>query len=748
MNTLSRRSAALMITTAVGLAVAGASWGQTAPVAASGSTAATNEIAEIVVTAEKKSELASRTPVALTAVTGENLKSAGVVAVSDLQNLVPSLTVGRDPFGVNLNIRGVTSTDNTSKGDQGIGFNVDGVPIGRPIEQGLAFFDVDRVEVLRGPQGTLYGKSTTGGAINVITRKPTQEFGGSMDVELGNYNTKRGNAALNVPVNDHLALRIAGNFNDRDGFLQTNDNSAARNDQNDLSARATALITFTPDMSLTLSLTGGHVGGVGSSNAILSRVLNSSGESQRQVIGNPFGGRIKDDFANENWEFSAGLGLARLTYVGAHLRYNAHDKTSSTNDPLSNYQGPPPAVATFNWRDYRGKFVTDSHELRFSNQEPGPVDWVVGANWYKEDIHESDHNWSAPATNPTLAGSRNGIDPLNNTIHTTYGVFGQATWHVTDQIGLVLGGREGHDEVQRIGTFAAGPGPYLDPQGRPCVAPNDCVGGRNDGTQSAKKFTYRAGVNFQATPSNLIYASIATGYKSGGFNDFDPKTGGTAPYEPEDLISYELGYKGKLAPNVRLNSSLFYYDYKKNQVSSLVNISGNFVIYTRAAPTKISGWENELTWRVTPNDQIEGSVVFLSSEYKSFKAGIFQNVDWSGNSLDKTPKVALTGGYTHNWDLADGSTVSFRVFSKYSGSYLVSSFTDALHFRQKAYTRTDVSLRYDRQDKKIWTELFARNLEGNIQALSAGGFNAALPLAASAAVTEPRYFGVRVGLNY
>ena len=120
---------------------------------------------------------------------------------------------------MNISIRGVTSTDNTSKGDEGIAFNVDGIPIGRPVEEGLALFDVSRIEVLRGPQGTLYGKSSTGGAINVITNRPANSFQATADMDAGNYDSRRENFMVNVPVSDKLYLRVAASANDRDGYL-------------------------------------------------------------------------------------------------------------------------------------------------------------------------------------------------------------------------------------------------------------------------------------------------------------------------------------------------------------------------------------------------------------------------------------------------------------------------------------------------------------------------------------------------
>lgn len=260
-------------------------------------------IEEVVVTAQKKTELASKTPIALTAYNGEALKAQGVVSVSDLQNLAPSVNIGRDGFGVNVNIRGVTTTDTTSKGEQGISFNVDGVAIGRPTIQGLSFFDVERVEVLRGPQGTLYGKSSTGGAINVITNKPKDSFEALANLEFGNYGTRRADAVVNLPVGDKLALRAAVNTNKRDGYIYPSDGSAARNDQDDVSARLSALAKFNEDTSLLVSTTFGSVRGVGPASVVYNNWLTKSGAAARTVYGNPFGSKTNEDFHNYNVEF-------------------------------------------------------------------------------------------------------------------------------------------------------------------------------------------------------------------------------------------------------------------------------------------------------------------------------------------------------------------------------------------------------------------------------------------------------------
>lgn len=711
---------------------------------------------EVIVTAQKRDELASKIPMSLTVLSGASLQGSGVVNVEDLQNVTPSISIGRNAFGVNISIRGVTSTDNSSKGDQGISFNVDGIPIGRAIEQGLAFFDIERVEVLRGPQGTLYGRSSTGGAVNVITNKPRNEFQGSVDAELGDYNTRRGTVMLNVPVTDSLAIRFAGNFNKRDGYLdpvignnQTPFRAKSRDDTDDMTGRISALYTFQDVDSLLVTGTFGHVGGVGPSTANVDTLLgNSTGRAQRAVYYNPFGGNFNDQFRNFNTELNLTFGAVHVTYDGAYLRYQADELTSSTNNPLSNYQGPPPAQPVYNWLTYSGPFVTDSHELRFSNAQPGRLEWVLGGNWYRENLHEDYHQWGAPATDPTLAGSFNGINPLNQTIHNSHGFFAQGTYHVTDPMSVTLGARRSSDRVDRVGTFAAGPGPWPDELGNVCVAPANCIGPPNNGVQAANKTTYRVEADYEVAQSQLVYVSVATGYKAGGFNDFDPVTHGTAPYDPEQLTAYELGYKGQPLPNLQFNSSVFYYDYPKDQITSLVNIVGNFVLFTRAVPVEIYGWENELHYRITTADQINASVFFEKSKYKDFTAGINRDVNWSGLSLDKTPSVAATLEYTHEWRLTQGSLTA-RVAGRYSSSYLVSDFVDAIQVRQKAFTRTDLNLRYRTEDDKYYVEGFVENLEDKIQMTGAlGGYIPGAANSLSVAVSEPRLFGVRVGAKF
>src|SRR5882757_2717746 len=216
---------------------------------------------EIVVTAEKRSETALRTPVALSAYSGENLQEHQIISVSDLQNLDPSVNVSRSARGnaIFIAIRGVTTADTTSASSPGIAFNVDGIPLNRGVEQTAAFFDLERVEVLKGPQGTLYGQSSTGGAVNIITNKPKNELAASADVTVGVYNDRATTAMINLPLTGGIALRAAVNSNKHDGYLIPADGSAPLNDQDNFTSRVSLLDSFSDDMSLLLTQTNGNV---------------------------------------------------------------------------------------------------------------------------------------------------------------------------------------------------------------------------------------------------------------------------------------------------------------------------------------------------------------------------------------------------------------------------------------------------------------------------------------------------------
>jgi len=735
---------------------------------------------EIVVTAFKRAESALKVPAAISVLGGNDLKSVGVNSISDVQNLVPGVTIGSGSFGTNVTIRGVTSSDQTSKGELGIAFNIDGAFIGRGQEQGVAFFDIDRVEVLRGPQGTLYGRSSTGGAINVITKKPVLgKFEGYAKLEVGNYETRRGEAAINVPVNDVLALRVAGNFNDRDGYLVPTNATVtgatgtanltaygqpAKNDQHDRTGRFSLLYKPSDALTATLVATVGHIGGVGGASALLSN-LNAGGDSAFKILPNPIPSWTNENFANFNAQVNAKFGNVQLDVLGSYQHFSDHSQITANNNPFDTGSATAPGV--YQLDQYSGVFNTTQFEARLSNVNSGFIDYVVGANYYHEKINESDHNWKAPINTWTDYSTWiTAIDPVNTTYHKSYGVFGQATVHATDKIGVIAGIRYSKNDNGRNGTFAV--------NSTACTYPNDCIGGPNSGTESDSKVTWKVGLNYQATPRDLFYASVSTGFKAGGFNDYDPKSGkAVVAYGPESLTAYEIGYKGRPTDKLTLTSSAFYYDYSADQINGLALFVGSGgvtgVLYTQLAPVEIYGWENEARYQFNRNTALSLGVAYEHSKIKSLQTGFLGYLtgtfaNWSGYSLPSLPAMTVNGALTHSIDLAHGAQLRFRAASKYSSSYWLSDYANAVQYKQTGFTRSDASITYATAGDRLTLQAFVENIENKLQKTfgpggyngAYGGFNGSVASAeangtsfpvgsVSFGVSMPRLYGVRLG---
>ena len=776
-------SAAKVIVLCGSMAAAGGVCAQQAPIPAANDTSATgNEIAEIVVTAEKVSEPLSKTPIALDAFSGNELQSRGVVSISDLQNLEPELNVGQSPAGANISLRGVSSTDVTSKGNQDIAFNVDGIYNGRPREQGLAFFDIDRVEVLRGPQGTLYGHSATGGAINVITNKPQDTFSVSTSFELGDFNTRRATGVINVPISSTLDVRIAANFNDRDGYLNPvlgntytlGTSERSLNDEDNHTVRSSALWKPTDSMSLLATYTIGHIGGAGSDYGALYDRYTETGSSARAVYYNPMGTAVDDTFRDLNAELNVDLGPVHLTYAGAYDRYEAHD-----NDNASTFD--PNAGGSYTWRNYQGDYTTDSHEIRLSNSSPGFVDWVAGANYYREFLMEHDQNWATyvapnPANNcysyaPNLLYGCNNPNPIivGPSEHKSEGVFGQANLHLTDALKLTLGARYSHDSMFRNATVDGGGG-----QPATCFPPNDCVnGGEPDvGSESSSKVTWRVGLDYQLTPTQMVYGYVATGYKPGGFNDPGYGETKTTTYGPENLTAYELGYKGRILPNLQLNTDVYYYDFSKEQVTAAqffgFGTAGPIIlIYTKVAPATLYGWENTLHYNISQTDLVDVTLALERAYYGDLGVGFIasQQINWTGKSLDNVPRASGTLAYEHRYYMADNGYVSARIQSKISSSYYESDLAGTgnvspfgatytvlpAQYQQASYHRSDLTVGYTSGSGKYDVYGYVRNIENKLQMTSVPqnlAFRSVSPDAVSVVTTAPRTLGVHIDARF
>ncbi|HTP39068.1 MAG TPA: TonB-dependent receptor [Steroidobacteraceae bacterium] len=772
-----------------------------------GSGGDTAQLEEVIVTAERREESLSKTPLAITAVSADELAQADVVNVYQLQYLAPSMQVNQTAQGLYIAIRGITTYDTTSKGEPAIQFNTDGVPVNQPEEQALGFFDVQRVEVLSGPQGTLYGKSSTGGAVNVISNAPSLQEDASASVEVGNFNTKRFNAMWNQPLGGSWALRVAGVSNARNGYTDLVGAPGPNNnpgDEGSMAGRISLAGNISDVLKLRLTATTGRLSQVGNSSGQVKIDSDNKLTSYQVGLYNPWPAYVRDDFQGYHGQLDADVAAVHIAYLGSWTHYQTNNQQSSDV-----FGAATDGQAAAGSRELvRDSYDTTYHELRFSNRDAGRLEWVAGFNYFYEHVEENGHGFqiantpagACPALTSPWTSQVPGFSPycnilaaggdvnyqtnnnlLNYTTHESYGAFGHFVFAVTPDWHITLGVRDGSDRIARVGTFVVGVGIPFAPlpanaQGTLCISGQDCTsgfslsffnggplttdafpGGNNTGHGSDTKLVWNIGTDYQFTPAQFGYFRVATGYKSGGFNDFDPSNaGGFAPYKAEQMTSYEAGYKIHQS-NLDFNSSLYFYNYSDMQVPGTYTVPGttqNFA-ETVVTPTQLYGWENQAKWAVTGHDVLDLEADFEHSKYHGdlFEGngnGNSFNINFNGKSLDRTPAAVFVAGYTHSFDLGDGARLALHADIRQSSKYYLTNFNNGVQYVQPSFTRSNANVRYVSGSGKLETEAFVNNIENKLQATSgvtpyAPGtvFPAGYSYGGYANVSQPRFFGLR-----
>ena len=776
---------------------------------------------DIVVTATREKTLLSKTPIALTAISGTALRDKGIVNPTSLGEQVAGLSIDRTN-GLQITIRGVTSTDGTEKGNPSAAFLTDGIYLARPQEADVSFMDVDHVEVLKGPQGTLYGRNTTAGVINVITNRPS--FGKTSmvaNVGYGNYNAINADAAVNLPANEWAAFRLSGSYDSRDSYVKgvANDPTYNKNFRTNASFRAQGLFKLGENGDLLLrgaysKLNGSRDGAVPTSNyytfakdtasagntaadkadvatwapigntsAALTQgsanpsftSLNAVGMSVHQYGGGDQGSSkidVNDVAYNFDGEFNYNFGPVKTTYLGSIRQYSAHENTYCCG-------GSP---ATFD-----GDYTQQSHELRIASSGDGPLKIQGGLYYFREESRIAFYIYN-------LAPGAFGGDYIygfpQHTISATKGAFTQATYRVMDKLRLTAGMRYTSDDLNRYGHTVhenslggnplAGGFYTLDPA---------AGGGRsyvNDGDIRSKKTTWRVGFDADVG-RGLLYGSIATGYKEGGFGDgcstglsgqslvssqgerCDASTtqtvGGVTSlkyadqqaiyYQPETLTDYELGYRGKIADGVRIDTNLFYYDYTNMQLSAIIPVNGALqTVTTNAGKASVLGWEFEAQFNPMAGLNATLGVDITDGHYRQFcPSGMVNGVcsansrgqiaNYAGQKLDRTPASVFYGNISYKVPVGEGNVVA-TVGTRISSAYSITVFGENGSYWTKFWTpsqsKTQASLTYNAPGSAYYVTAYVKNIENKVGLVTVGG--------GTNNMSDPRTFGLRAGVKF
>ncbi|WP_172799860.1 TonB-dependent receptor [Croceicoccus bisphenolivorans] len=729
-------------------------------------------IAEIVVTASRRAESAQRAAVSIQAIDANTLATKGVFGPEGLNAIAPGVTLGTAGNYPQTYVRGVGNFAANSFAEGAVATNIDGVYVSRPWGVRGAFFDLERIEVLKGPQGTLYGRNASGGALNIITVRPKLgEVSGFGEVEVGNYEMRRASAALNVPLGQTVAARVSGQIIDRDGYL-----SDGADDEESQAARLQILFDSGSDVRLLLRGVYQHVGGVGAGGVVVDPDLSGDGWTQNSdpsvaevYAAEPEIGPLlvtpgTDSFldltsveigAELEWD----LGPATLTIIPSH-------RDSKYSD-LSYVPG-------YRVRDTEHAKQT-SVEARFSN-ESDRLKWVLGAFWFDE--RQTPKGDAANLTVNFGPGSI-AIGPPFRLATESIAAFGQATFSVTDVFRLTGGLRYTHetkDFYQQSFRYGFSPdGTCSEPD---VAIENPPFPGQfcqfsftQDDSAKFNNVSWKVGAEYDVGPASLAYGSISTGFKSGGF--FPSNIPGVGRFDPEKLTAFEIGLKNRFLDNrLQFNVEAFHWIYKDQQTSALLPLASGYVTQAtfNAGRAKITGGDVDIVAKLSDADTINAKVEYIHTKYDEFQftqyapatygcstttESLPRVVDCSGNPLIRTPKWSGTAGYSHVFDLGGSGTLDASVDTQFASKAYM-GFDYAVGQIQDAYAIVNASLTYRDAGDAISVTAYVRNI-GNEAVMSQAFRHAFIsgnnPLTGpdgliTATMRPPRTYGVIVRAGF
>jgi iron complex outermembrane recepter protein len=637
----------------------------------------------IVITAERREGTLVNTPISIAAFTANQLSSAGVTNVLEMVNLVPSLRLDQLGSNTQPTIRGITTATAGVGTSANVAIYLDGFYLPSQSGSDLDLPDITNIQVLKGPQGTLFGRNATGGAIVINTKVPSQDTSGAISVGYGTYDEKLANAYVSGGLSETLSASLLGYYRDSDGW--TKNIVTGNRDSHFKNYLVKGKLLFEPSPTTSFLLDVKH-----------------------SWINDPFGQVYRVIGPNSTAFFIPGTRLTTQKYRSSNLEPRNRTLSNSVyltskvdlgGVTLTSYTG---FLREKNWQrvDYDGSSAvitqsrfeqnasTFTEELSLSGKS-GRLDWSAGLYYFYDNglLPYRYNNGEVFSATPVSA--------VRTRIKTNaYAAFADATYNAASSLFLTLGARysiERKDIDYKLG--AAAPGSADDVW---------------------KSFTPRAVIRYELAPSSNAYASYSRGFKSGTYNAFSPSAN---PVKPEYVDAYEVGFKSN-GQGLSLETSAFYYNYKDLQVTSY-NLQGAVSVVTlqNAARAEIYGTEASLRYRVSSDFNIRLSGAYTHGEYKKFPgavaltplaAGGYANVlvDASGKTMLRTPKLTGNLGADYTIPVAGGElTLGGNLFATSRIFY-----NSANQYSQKGYVVLDLSASWTSADGDWTLALVGKNV--------------------------------------
>jgi len=732
-----------------------------------------NILSELVVTAEHREENVQKVPIPITAVEGAMLEKQGVVGFAELGTRVPSLRFGGGVTGGEnvITMRGLGSQNTTPGGDSPVAYNIDGVYVQRTTSIDPEFYDISRVEVLRGPQGTLYGRNSVGGSINVITNKPAATFAAGGDAMVGNYDARTFRGFVNLPLVDNgdfkMMARVTGVDAQHDPYTENLSAKPTATDQLDRQdyqmVRGQLAIDFSPQARLLLAAHASWNRGVA---ATATAWWETPARYTTPPLGIPAGSPCDfstaakfdprrvchdtpDTGRNETQLYSAtfdyDLPFATFTSVTAYGNSDVSQVSDGDGSDL------PIAVGS-RWIMKAKQF---SQEFRLASGDQNALRWLVGGIYFHgknfEDFGYQDLGYND--LGPTAAFDQFNFFSYGTSKTESWAPFAQVDYDLSKTsvgvpLTLTLGLRYTHDKKYGFNSLD-----YQLPQ----VCGGSCGVIAGPFSKTWSQTTYKVGAAYQVDEKNMLFASVSTGYLAGG-----NIIGLANIYDPETLISVDGGWKSRfLDDRLQLNVAAYHEEIEHLQVfiqsstqSGINNVNGT---------TKVNGLEVEFTALPIPNLRLNGTLTLSDAKYGRYITtdtrfggpgpgcdAVTKLCNFEGNQLNQTPPYAFNLGAEYRFE-TDFGAITPRIDTYVSGKvdFLPDNYVTS---RQKAYHMTNARVTWTSMDNRYRVDAFVNNIE-NKDVISNDGLQS-ITLGQQALEPDnfvyypPRTYGVRVGVNF
>lgn len=721
------------------------------------------ELEEVVVTATKRAQSLQDIPVAVTVFGAETLERNRISNVGDVATKTPGFYIShQSPSDPEMTIRGIGSSGRESGSDRSVVMFIDEIYIGRSGGSTVDLFDIEQIEVLRGPQGTLFGRNVVGGAISVTTAKPTDVTALKLRAGLGSHELYEVGLSWNAPISDKLFSRFSLSKKDRDGYV-TNINDGKKSDNVDnLSFRGA--LRFLPsdelEMQLTAEYSTDEVDGVHTKLPVIggpfSLIDDLFAPSDFHKVTMPVLGFLDRDVwgltGRLDWSMGLGTFTSLTSYRVVDFQQN-HDLAGGTAP--GSFCAEPTLDATeecfLSLEIIDERSSTFTHEFRLSSDSDGPFNWIAGLYYLKEETDRDQERKRLLSFNGSITSSDPLFDQLTET--ESYAVFGEMNYDITENLTLTVGARWTHDEKtldldvidldpNRLRTNALNPAQEIY-----------SVSGQSE---SWEEVTPKVSLTYNFTDSAMAYVTWSEGYKSGGYNGLAGQELATrTAFEPETATNIEVGLKSQFWDDrVRLNLSAYHMSFENLQLRRRLLLdpndqTSNTIAIANAKEATIKGIEAELTFIPVEPLRLSATYAFTDSELSDGTVTVagFANVSddglvaSEGDPLPRAPENAFTLAAEYALDLPSGE-LNLQIDYGWVDDVYFDLGTPEPYGMQEAYGLTNASIKYTPNEGNWDVTFWAKNLAdeeyyAQLQAFSGGSWGVGR-------VGDPRTYGMTV----